>query len=186
MKLSIITVCYNNLEGLKRTYKSIVVQTVRKEFEWIIIDGNSSDGTKEFLQEHDNEIDYWSSEPDSGIYNAMNKGVKHSKGEYCLFINSGDLLYKPTAIAQSISYLDDGTDIISGNLITYNPINLTKVEYVVPERLTLYDLYTSYIPHPSTFIRTHNLKEHPYDENYKIVSDWIFFCKRNNLQKSIV
>ena len=75
MKLSIITVCKNNYAGLKRTYMSIAKQTLRRSFEWIVIDSASIDGTLEFLKTLKNEIDNYISEPDSGIYNGMNKGV---------------------------------------------------------------------------------------------------------------
>ena len=89
MKLSIITINYNNLEGLKRTYESVVSQTCQ-DFEWIIIDGGSTDGSKEFIEEHRDKFAYWCSEPDKGIYNAMNKGISKAKGEYLNFMNSGD------------------------------------------------------------------------------------------------
>ena len=89
MILSIITI---NLEGLKRTYESIVHQTFT-DYEWIVIDGGSTDGSHEFIEEHEEKCSYWCSEPDKGIFNAMNKGVLHANGQYCLFLNSGDHFY---------------------------------------------------------------------------------------------
>ena len=91
MKLSIITINYNNLEGFKKTAESVINQTW-KEFEWIIIDGGSTDGSKEYIVKLNydltrngwNPIAYWCSEPDKGIYNAMNKGIGKAKGEYLL------------------------------------------------------------------------------------------------------
>ena len=91
MKLSIITINFNNLAGLKKTADSVISQTW-KEFEWIIIDGGSTDGSKEFIVSLNddlnrngwNPITYWCSEPDKGIYNAMNKGIGKAKGEYLL------------------------------------------------------------------------------------------------------
>ena len=79
MKVSIITIAYNNLEGLKTTYESIRRQTFR-DYEWLVIDGGSTDGTKRFLEEHDSELAFWCSEPDKGVYNAQNKGTQHAKG----------------------------------------------------------------------------------------------------------
>lgn len=81
MKLSIITINYNNLQGLRNTFQSVISQTWQ-EFEWIVIDGGSTDGGKELLEEHQEKFSYWVSEPDKGIYNAMNKGISHANGEY--------------------------------------------------------------------------------------------------------
>ncbi|MGB8703989.1 MAG: glycosyltransferase, partial [Gillisia sp.] len=89
--LSIITVNLNNLEGLKRTMQSVFEQTWQ-EFEYIVIDGGSSDGSKEYIEANSAKIDHWVSEPDKGIYNGMNKGIKVANGEYLLFLNSGDEL----------------------------------------------------------------------------------------------
>ena len=89
VKLSIITVNLNNLEGLKRTYESVVCQTFT-DYEWIVIDGGSTDGSREFIEQHQDKFAYWCSEPDKGIYNAMNKGIMRAKGEYLNFMNSGD------------------------------------------------------------------------------------------------
>jgi glycosyltransferase involved in cell wall biosynthesis len=92
-KLSIITINYNNLEGLQRTVESVVNQTWQ-EFEYIVIDGGSTDGSADFIESQSETIDYWVSEPDKGIYNAMNKGIAKASGEYLLFLNSGDHLFK--------------------------------------------------------------------------------------------
>ena len=91
-KLSIITINYNNLEGLKRTVESVINQT-SKEFEYIVIDGGSNDGSGAYIESKSEHIDYWVSEPDKGIYNAMNKGIAKASGEYLLFLNSGDHLF---------------------------------------------------------------------------------------------
>ena len=87
MKYSIITVNYNNKEGLRKTIESVVRQTYR-DFEFIVIDGGSTDGSTDILKEYDEQINYWVSEKDSGIYNAMNKGIKKSIGDYLIFMNS--------------------------------------------------------------------------------------------------
>ena len=92
MKLSIITINYNNQEGLKKTIESVVSQTMR-DFEWIVIDGGSTDGGKEIIEQNKQCLDYWCSEPDKGIYHAMNKGIRASHGDYLMFLNSGDSLY---------------------------------------------------------------------------------------------
>ena len=89
MKLSVITINFNNRDGLRKTIESVVNQTYN-DFEYIIIDGGSTDGSVDVIKEYADRIDYWVSEPDKGIYNAMNKGIDVAKGEYCIFMNSGD------------------------------------------------------------------------------------------------
>ena len=100
-KLTIITINYNNLEGLKRTVESVINQTWQ-EFEYIIIDGGSSDGSAEYIESQSGNIDYWVSEPDKGIYNAMNKGIVIATGEYLLFLNSGDHLLNNEGLQKAI------------------------------------------------------------------------------------
>lgn len=92
MKLSIITVNLNNRDGLKRPIDSVVSQTFTN-YEWIVIDGGSTDGSRELIEQYSNHFAYWCNEPDKGIYNAMNKGIAHAKGEWLQFLNSGDVLY---------------------------------------------------------------------------------------------
>ena len=92
MKLSIITINLNNKNGLSETISSVIAQTFT-DYEYIIIDGQSTDGSLEVIKQNANHINQWISENDHGIYNAMNKGLNLAKGEYCLFLNSGDSLY---------------------------------------------------------------------------------------------
>ena len=91
MKLSIITINYNNCAGLKKTIDSVVAQTYR-DFEWIVIDGGSTDGSRALIEQNASHLSYWVSEPDHGVYHAMNKGLDAAQGEYLLFLNSGDWL----------------------------------------------------------------------------------------------
>ena len=100
MKFSIVTINYNNLAGLKKTRESIISQTC-KNYEWIVIDGGSTDGAKEFLQEHSNEMSYWCSEKDKGVYNAQNKGIALAKGDYMICMNSGDCTTKTANCAKN-------------------------------------------------------------------------------------
>ena len=120
MKLSIITINYNNRDGLQKTIESVVSQSF-KDFEWIVIDGGSNDGSRELIERYAESISYWVSEPDKGIYNAMNKGIKASNGDYLLFLNSGDSLCDEYVIAdfQKLSFTED---IISGNIIVDDSI----------------------------------------------------------------
>lgn len=91
-KISIITINYNDKIGLSKTINSVLNQSWQK-FEFIVIDGGSNDGGLEVIEQFKDKIDYWVSEPDKGVYNAMNKGIKVAKGEYLIFMNSGDTFY---------------------------------------------------------------------------------------------
>ena len=169
--LSIITINYNDKIGLENTLKSVVDQSYQA-FEFIVIDGNSSDGSLEVLKSYDSNIDFWLSEPDSGIYNAMNKGILHAKGTYLLFLNSGDVLNGNTALHDFISHKNFEGDIIYGD---YKFKNGGKV---YPDKLTPLHFFKSALPHQSTFIKKSLFSEYGmYNENLKIVSDWEFFVK---------
>ncbi len=179
-KLSIITINYNNLLGLKRTVESVVNQTWR-EFEYIIIDGGSTDGSAEYIESQSNHIDYWVSEPDKGIYNAMNKGIKVATGEYLLFLNSGDFFFSKEVLKENNSCLKV-YDIIYFSLNFKNTIESFVVSY--PNQLDFSHFIKDSLPHPSSFIKANMFDLiGGYDENLKIVSDWKFFilciCKYN-------
>ena len=107
-QISIITINYNNASGLEKTIRSVVEQ-IYNEYEYIIIDGASSDKSKEVIQEYQRYIDFWCSEKDSGIYNAMNKGIQKASGEYLLFLNSGDVLNNSAVLADIHGFLLRGS-----------------------------------------------------------------------------
>ena len=111
--ISIITINYNNASGLEKTIRSVVEQTYN-EYEYIIIDGASLDKSKEVIQEYQRYIDFWCSEKDSGIYNAMNKGIQKASGEYLLFLNSGDVLHNSAVLAAIHGFLSV-QDILYGD-----------------------------------------------------------------------
>lgn len=170
MKITVITINYNNKNGLFQTIRSVITQT-NKDFEYIVIDGGSNDGSREVILEYEKDIDYWVSEKDSGIYNAMNKGIARAQGEYCIFMNSGDVFYNNKTLESIHSYLD-GTCIINGDTFFQSG----KVDKS-PSEITLGFLLISTIIHQSTFIRTDLLKMNNYDEKYRIVSDWKFWLQ---------
>lgn len=174
MRLSIITINLNNRKGLQRTIDSVISQTFH-DFEWIVIDGGSTDGSKELLEQYANHFAYWVSEPDKGIYNAMNKGIQMANGDYSLFLNTGDYL-RETAILDKVFSVFPGGDIIYGNLsLIYN--GKEKEKRLYPNNPSFYDIYQHSLPHPSTFIKTSLLKNSPYDEQFRIAADWKFFLK---------
>lgn len=155
---------------MRKTIKSIVNQTY-KDFEFIIIDGASSDSSLDVINEYSNCIDYWISEPDMGIYNAMNKGIDIARGEYCIFINSGDCLYNNETLS-AVSIELDGTNIITGTTMFEN-----GEQWFPPNSLSIPYFYTSSLSHPASFIKMSLLKKYHYDESLKIVSDWKFFLQ---------
>jgi len=171
MKLSIITVNLNNRDGLKRTIDSVVSQTYR-DFEWIVIDGGSTDGSKELIEEYSDHFAYWVSEPDKGIYNAMNKGVAHAKGEYCQFLNSGDWLAGKEVLEEAAKKMN-GCDVLYGDIDFYKNGTLSR-NAKFPDFLSFDDLFHGALGHNSCFICTGLLQEFPYDESLRIVSDWKF------------
>lgn len=169
MKLSIITICYNDRHGLQQTLESVKNQSVH-DFQYIVIDGASTDGSVDLLTSYAHFIDYSVSEPDSGIYNAMNKGIRKAEGEYCLFMNAGDTLYACDTIEQVLLQLD-GTDFLSGDTICVFSDGKTKIWKAVNHASTyLMSMYS--LSHQATFIKTELLKKRPYREDLKVVSDW--------------
>lgn len=173
--LSIITINYNDAVGLKKTMDSIINQTW-DGFEYIVIDGGSLDGSSELIASYKEKVDYWVSEKDNGIYNAMNKGILKSKGKYLLFINSGDVLIKDTVLENVQNFLLADVDFLCGHLSFEKEGKEVVKEH--PEQMSFSYLTSKTIYHPSTFIkRTLFDKYGFYNENHKIVSDWEFFFK---------
>ena len=176
MKFSIITINYNNVEGLRNTVKSVVNQTYT-DYEFIIIDGGSTDGSVEVIKEYANKITYWVSEPDKGIYNAMNKGIEVANGEYLNFMNSGDCFYNNDVLQKVADYHLE-KDMIVGHDYHYNEdLKLGHVS-LEPMRLSMITFYEETLAHQSTFFKKCLFQEYQYDESYKFVSDWIFYLRK--------
>lgn len=175
MKLSIITINYNNVDGLERTINSIINQSF-SDYEYLIIDGGSSDGSVDVIKKYSEKINYWISEPDSGIYNAMNKGIKQAKGEYLLFINSGDSLYQENVLAK-VFECNLNNDLIYGDLHRRFPDGSTDI-VKMPEFLGCDQMMESTLAHPTAFIKKSLFDKYGlYREDLRIVSDWAFFFK---------
>lgn len=173
MKLSIITINYNNCEGLEKTIQSVIEQSY-KGYEFIVIDGGSTDGSVDVIKNNEQFITFWVSEKDSGIYNAMNKGIRHSTGEYLNFMNSGDTFYEPEVLKKVVPQLDN-YDLVVGKEFHQDPNTGETASTFLPSRLSMATFVVSYLPHQSGFIRRSLLETMPYDENLRIVSDWKFY-----------
>lgn len=172
MKISIITISYNNVIGLEKTIQSVINQSFQ-DFEYVVIDGGSNDGSKEILEKYSDKISYWVSEPDKGIYNAMNKGITAAQGEYLIFINSGDHFFDEQSLSTGAKYLGR-EDIIYSDLKVVDNVQSDKFTY--PSSLSFSYFYESSLPHPATFIKKSAFERCGlYDENLKIVSDWKWF-----------
>lgn len=176
MKYSIITVNFNNKEGLRKTIESVIHQTYR-DYEFIVIDGGSTDGSKEVLEEYNSQIDYWVSEPDGGIYQGMNKGIKKAAGEYLNFMNSGDCFYNDD-ILQTVTNYQYDADIITGRDYHYSEEMQKGHASVQPIRLSMITFFTSTLDHQSSFIKRELFKNCLYREDLRLVSDWVFFLEK--------
>ena len=174
MKISVITVVRNDLKGLQKTVGSVVSQN-DKNFEYIIIDGDSTDGCKEFVASLQCPMPTKKvSEPDTGIYNAMNKGIKMATGDYCIFMNAGDNFYDNNVTGKANRQLQDADFYIG------HSIKAGKHEHkrYAMKKMSLHHLLISSVYHQSTFTRTALLKQHLYREDLHIVSDWAFFLEQ--------
>ena len=190
MKLSIITINYNNAEGLERTLSSVLSQTY-KEIEHVIVDGASTDDSVKVIQEYVHKVEcvndermtvVWSSEPDMGIYNAMNKGIRKATGDYIQILNSGDLLSAPDVTERMVAALSDGVGILYGNMLRdfgngKVQRDTTKANGGAREvEWTMDDFIKGTINHDPTYIRSDMYEKYGlYDENLKICSDWKWF-----------
>lgn len=188
-KVAIITINYNNIGGLKKTIRSVLQQSLIQAsiennksepvIEYILIDGGSSDGSKEFIEAtycelsnshmSNNPITYWVSEKDRGIYHAMNKGIQKAQAEYILFLNSGDYLATSQVMEKVVDQMKEDADYYCGDIL-YDDAKHSVMQS--PDKLTALHLFNTFIPHQASFIRTSLLKERPYREDLKIAADW--------------
>lgn len=176
MKISVITVTCNSLPALQKTVESVCHQDY-PDLEYIIIDGASQDGTAAFLKENGDRVTAWVSEPDNGIYEAMNKGVRLATGDYCIFMNAGDLFVHHRVLSRVSRHLGKA-DFVLGNEIVLDEWDRIIGYYSSRNGYTLYNLLTSSTCHQASLIRRNVLIEHPYDEHLRLVSDWKFILER--------
>lgn len=189
MKLSIITINYNNAEGLRKTLASVAAQTYA-DIEHIIIDGGSTDGSVDIIRDYSqspiansHEI-RWISEKDKGIYNAMNKGILMATGEYIQILNSGDILFDANVTQQMIERLnqissqrEEMIGILYGNMTKVNAAGQVVGKSGYTE-YSLRQFYGSTLNHDCAYIRKDLFEEYGlYDENLKIVSDWKWYLQ---------
>lgn len=187
-RLSVITVNRNNAEGLRKTMESVFSQTYH-DFEYILVDGASTDESVEVIREYvhngtrlneqtsDGIHIQWASERDCGVYDAMNRGGVKAAGEYLYFLNSGDTLSSLSIISEIIDLLD-GSDILVGRVnITHKgcPVDTTKL--LSEQDMSLYNMYLHGINHQSAIIKRDLLIKVPYDISLRYGADWKFFVQ---------
>lgn len=175
MKLSIITINYNNRSGLHKTIKSVLSQTY-SDFEYIIIDGASTDGSVDVIKSFKEKISFWISEPDNGVYNAMNKGILRSNGDYLLFLNSGDFLVDENVLTKVFENLIT-EDIVSARCFVTKD---NQIIWTSPlhNNITFGTLYYVGLNHQSTFIKRELFFIYGlYDENYRYNADIEFWYR---------
>jgi len=173
MKLSIITINLNNLYGLKKTIKSIVSQ-IFTDYEYIVIDGGSTDGSLKLIKENQNKIAFWKSQKDGGIYQALNQGIKKARGEYVIFLHSGDYFLDLEALNRVFMTKSDA-DIVYADAQRVNSTTKQIELYAQPNQLTKLFFYRYSLCHQSMFFKRSLFDKFGlYREDLKIVADWAF------------
>ena len=172
-KISVITVVYNDVNNIEETILSVLSQSY-PNVEYIIIDGDSTDGTIEIIKKYNSRIPYWISEKDEGIYDAMNKGLKYASGDWAIFMNSGDWFYDETVIEKVFSdKYSSAVGVIYGAVeFRFANEKIIQQPYSLPHILK-----GMAFSHQSAFVRTSLLKQSPYNVHFRIVADYEFFLR---------
>lgn len=182
MRLSLVTINRNNAAGLEKTMQSVASQTF-KEFEYIVVDGASTDGSVDTIKKYESRFSHlkWVSEPDAGIYNAMNKGIRMASGNYIQILNSGDCLAAPDVTGQMLDALGKKgmPSILYGNMVKCFPDGRRYVDNGYGgQEVTFLLFYLGTLNHDPTYIRRDLFDKYGcYDESLKIVSDWKWFME---------
>ena len=182
MRLSIITINRNNAAGLEKTMQSVAVQSF-KEFEYIVIDGASTDNSVNVIKAHESDFAHlrWVSESDSGIYNAMNKGIRLALGDYIQILNSGDCLAADNVTERMLTALEKAGEpsILYGNMMKCFPDGHRLVDKCFAgQEITMLGMYTGTLNHDPAYIRRDLFGKYGYyDESLKIVSDWKWYLQ---------
>lgn len=173
MKCSVITVNLNDSAGLRKTMESVTSQSYT-DYEYIVIDGGSTDRSVDVIRDYEHKISHWRSEKDKGIYDAMNKGIKVAKGDYLLMLNSGDYLADAAVLEKVFQEVKKDVDIFYGDIIMDDKGKLTSRTF--PDELTFGFFLRGSLSHQATFIKR---KLHDtiglYSDYLKIAADWKFF-----------
>lgn len=161
MNVTIITVCRNHAKELEKTIQSVENQTWQKK-EHIVIDGASTDETLEVIQQHGDSITQWISEPDQGIYDAMNKGIRLAQGQWVIFMNAGDT-FASTDTLQRVFQESQEADVIYGDVIKWEHVKKAEPPH---------NAHRMFFCHQSAFVKTSCLREFPFDTRHRMSADF--------------
>lgn len=184
MQITVVTICRNDLGGLQRTFESIRVQDCH-DVEWWVVDGASTDGTVEWLEQNHAYAGGWISEADRGIYDAMNKGTERATGDYLVFMNSGDSFAAPDVISKLVQEINKGGesyDLIYGDALDMLENGRSYLRPAVSLSQILFSMPTR---HQSMLFRRGCLEQIPYPEGYPLSGDYALtalLSKKDNLK----
>lgn len=173
-KVTVVTVVYNRVNEIEATMLSVLNQTYAN-LEYIVIDGGSTDGSREVIRRYADRLTYWVSEPDKGIYDAMNKGIRQASGKWVNFMNAGDYFWSPRVVAESMQYGETypSAGVLYGDTVHKNPFGRVRINARPLEGLRREVVFC----HQSCFVRTDLLKQMPFDLNYRYVADYDLLSK---------
>lgn len=170
--ITVVTVVFNGVEFLEKTIESVINQTY-DNIEYIVIDGGSADGTVDIIKKYEDKITCWVSEPDKGIYDAMNKGIDLATGDWINFMNAGDVFFDNSTVKTLSTELDSNAIIMYGD--TMNDYGAYEV---LKKSLNLSGIiYGMIFCHQSVFVKTSYHKANKFSSNYSICGDHEFFLK---------
>jgi putative colanic acid biosynthesis glycosyltransferase len=162
--ISVVTVVFNGKNSLEKTIQSVLNQSY-KNIEYVIIDGGSTDSTQNIINKYTDVIDYWISEPDNGIYDAMNKGINAARGDWIYFLGSDDILYDNRTISDVVAYLAKEESVVFGNIM-YNNGKCVK------SRFNIYTLLHNTVHHQSAFYNANLFRNWSYDSGLRLIADY--------------
>lgn len=170
--ITVVTVVYDGAATLEQTIQSVVNQTY-DNVEYIIIDGASTDGTLDIIKKYEDKIDYWQSEPDKGIYDAMNKGIGLASGEYIALLNSGDWYERNAVEAIAVSYNKNPNTDIFYALMRVRSEDKQEVLWIYGYGHQVLNSFM--ISHPTSFVRKSVYEDYRYNLDYKSAADYDLF-----------
>lgn len=178
-KITIITAVYNRVDKIEQCISSVVNQTY-DNLEYIVIDGGSTDGTLDVIKKYDSQIAYWCSEPDTGIYDAWNKGISHATGDYINFIGSDDAMYNDKVVENIVPYLNNTVDVLAGNVMAVREDSSFEFLQDNKHVLNREDYKGGCIVTQGTFVKRSLCDKYKFDTSYRVAADYKFFLQYYN------
>lgn len=184
MKITIVTICYNAIQSLERTILSVVNQK-NVDVDYVIIDGGSTDGCVDLIKKYSDRISYCVSEPDKGIYDAMNKGINKASGEWINFMNAGDEFANPSVLEKISLYFTPEADVVFGDIIVTKQCN-SYICKANPHAIKDFSNLSMGFNHQASFVRTSLAKSTPFDLKFRLAADYNMMVSLYIMGKSFV